>query len=219
MAQPQHPPIEPHLVLKDQAHTVRTTTRLMGFLGYGAVILAAILLGGDLAAYINMPSAVFVIGGTGALLLFTFGHDGCLTAMRLAIRGKRKVEHTPTIPRGDPVVFFRLAAAYALTMGFVGTLIGIVAMLSNMDDPSKIGSGMATALLTTLYGSLLANIIFLPMSDKLAQRTLEEVLAKTIVIHGVMAIQSGDNPRNVQSKLVTFIAPAARAASQDKAAA
>jgi len=57
------------------------------------------------------------------------------------------------------------------------------------------------------------------MADKLAQRTSEEVLAKTIVIHGVMAIQSGDNPRNVQSKLITFLPPAARAASQDKAAA
>ncbi len=156
MAQPQHPPIEPHLVLKDQAHTVRTTTRIVGFLGFGALIVAMILLGGDLAAYVNIPSVVLVIGGTGALLLLTFGHDGCLTAMRLAIRGKRKIEHTPTSQRGDPVVFFRLAAAYALTMGFVGTLIGMIAMLSNMDDPSKIGAGMAVALLTQLYGGLVA---------------------------------------------------------------
>ncbi len=108
---------------------------------------------------------------------------------------------------------------FAPAFGMIGTLIGLVAMLSNMDDPSKIGTGMATALLTTLYGSLLANIIFLPMSDKLAQRTSEEVLAKTIVIHGVMAIQSGDNPRNVQSKLISFIPPTARVASEDKAAA
>ena len=156
MTKPPSPPTEPHVALEAQAHAVRTTTRLVGFLGFGALIVAMILLGGDLAAYVNIPSVVLVIGGTGALLLLTFGHDGCLTAMRLAIRGKRKVEHTPTIQRGDPVVFFRLAAAYALTLGFVGTLIGTIAMLSNMDDPSKIGAGMAAALLAPLYGGLIA---------------------------------------------------------------
>ena len=156
ISEPQYPPTEPHVALKAQAHTVRTTTRLIGFLGFAAVIVAAILLGGDLPAYFNIPSVVLVIGGTGALLLLTFGHDGCLTAMRLAVRGKRKVEHTQTLLRGDPVVFFCLAAAYALTLGFVGTLIGIVAMLSNMDDPNKIGAGMAAALLAPLYGGLIA---------------------------------------------------------------
>ncbi|UCD76936.1 MAG: motility protein A [Phycisphaerales bacterium] len=100
--------------------------------------------------------------------------------------------------------------------GMIGTLIGLVAMLSNMDDPSKIGAGMAAALLTTLYGALLANIVFLPLADKLARRSSDEVLTKTIIIQGVMAIQSGDNPRNVQSKLMTFIPPAQRPVDEDE---
>ena len=100
----------------------------------------------------------------------------------------------------------------------IGTLIGLVAMLSNMDDPSKIGAGMAAALLTTLYGALLANIMFLPMADKLALRSSEEALSKTIIIQGVMAIQSGDNPRAVESKLMTFLPPGQRPAEEEEAA-
>lgn len=156
MSTPQYPPTEPHVVLEAQAHTARTITRLIGFLIFAALIVGAILLGGDLLAYFNIPSVLIVIGGTGALLLLTFGHDGCLTALRLTVRGKRKAEHIQTLQRGDPVMFFRLAAAYSLTLGFVGTLIGLVAMLSNMDDPSKIGAGMAAALLSPLYGGLIA---------------------------------------------------------------
>lgn len=108
---------------------------------------------------------------------------------------------------------------YAPAFGMIGTLIGLVAMLANMDDPSKIGAGMAAALITTLYGSLLANVIFLPMADKLAARSSEEVLNKTIIIQGVMAIQSGDNPRNIESKLMTFLPPSVRAAVEASKAA
>ncbi len=108
---------------------------------------------------------------------------------------------------------------YAPAFGMIGTLIGLVAMLSNMDDPSKIGAGMAAALLTTLYGALLANVVFLPMADKLALRSAEEAIAKTIVIHGVMSIQSGDNPRTVESKLITFLPPAQRTPPADAVAA
>ncbi len=107
---------------------------------------------------------------------------------------------------------------YAPAMGMIGTLIGLVAMLANMDDPSSIGAGMAVALLTTLYGALIANLVFLPMADKLALRSSEEVLMKTIVIQGVMAIQSGDNPRIVEQKLQTFLPPNARAAADEEAA-
>ncbi len=107
---------------------------------------------------------------------------------------------------------------YAPAFGMIGTLIGLVAMLQNMDDPAKIGSGMAAALLTTLYGALLANLIALPMADKLAQVSSSEVLTKTIIIQGVMAIQSGDNPRNVQSKLLTFVPPSLRPEEDQNAA-
>lgn len=108
---------------------------------------------------------------------------------------------------------------YAPAFGMIGTLVGLVAMLSNMDDPSKIGSGMAAALLTTLYGAMLANMAVLPMADKLALRSSEEVLMKTIIIHGVMSIQAGDNPRNVFSKLMTFVPPSDRVSEDDQSAA
>ena len=108
---------------------------------------------------------------------------------------------------------------YAPALGMIGTLLGLIAMLANMDDPSSIGAGMSVALITTLYGALIANLIFLPMADKLALRSTEEILAKTIVIQGVMAIQSGDNPRIVEQKLQTFIPPSGRSEEEDKAAA
>lgn len=94
---------------------------------------------------------------------------------------------------------------FAPAFGMIGTLIGLVIMLQHMDDPSKIGPAMAVALLTTLYGAFLANLFAMPMAEKLGLRSREEVLLKLVVIKGVMAIQSGDNPRIVEQKLKTFL--------------
>ena len=99
---------------------------------------------------------------------------------------------------------------YAPAFGMIGTLIGLVCMLQDMDDPSKIGPGMAVALLTTLYGALLANLVALPLADKLGVRSDEELLSKMIILRGVMSIQSGDNPRIVEQKLKTFLPPTLR---------
>jgi chemotaxis protein MotA len=107
---------------------------------------------------------------------------------------------------------------YAPAFGMVGTLVGLVIMLGKMNDPSAIGPAMAIALLTTLYGSLLANLVMLPMADKLAIRSREESLLKMIVIRGVMAIQSGDNPRIVEQKLRTFLPQTLRSKDQRRAA-
>lgn len=101
-------------------------------------------------------------------------------------------------------------ARYAPAFGMIGTLMGLIFMLRNMDDPTKIGPGMAVALITTLYGALIANIFAGPISDKLSAKDAEEILVKSIVIAGVMAIQSGDNPRIVQRKLLTFLPPSRR---------
>ncbi|MCL4220543.1 MAG: motility protein A [Phycisphaerales bacterium] len=111
------------------------------------------------------------------------------------------------------------AGRYAPAFGMIGTLLGLIFMLSNMDDPSKIGPGMAVALITTLYGAIIANTITGPLGDKLQARDAEEVLVKTIVIAGVMAIQSGDNPRVVESKLMTYLPPGVRSALELKKAA
>lgn len=99
---------------------------------------------------------------------------------------------------------------YAPAYGMIGTLIGLVQMLANMSDPSMIGPGMAVAILTTLYGAIIANLFAGPLADKLAKRSSEELLLKTIVIKGVMSIQSGDNPRIVEQKLKTFLPPRLR---------
>lgn len=104
---------------------------------------------------------------------------------------------------------------YAPAYGMIGTLVGLVIMLLNMDDPSAIGSGMAVALLTTLYGSIFANMVALPLADKLGQRSEEELMLKTIVIKGVMSIQSGDNPRIVEQKLKTFLPPSMRGEEEE----
>lgn len=107
---------------------------------------------------------------------------------------------------------------YAPAFGMIGTLLGLIAMLRNMDDPSAIGPGMAIALITTLYGALIANVVFGPLADKLQARDAEEVLVKSMVISGVMAIQSGDNPRVVESKLMTFLTPTDRGRMESEAA-
>ncbi len=105
---------------------------------------------------------------------------------------------------------FEALGTYAPAFGMVGTLIGLIQMLAALDDPSKIGAGMATALVTTLYGSMAANIIFLPMAGKLEYRSGEEIRQKEMVIEGILSIQSGDNPRVVKQKLTTFLPPAVR---------
>ena len=100
---------------------------------------------------------------------------------------------------------------FAPAFGMIGTLIGLVQMLTTLDDPSKIGGGMAVALLTTLYGALMANVFFLPAAGKLKVRTSNELLTKEVIIEGILSIQSGDNPRIVEQKLKAFISPALRA--------
>jgi chemotaxis protein MotA len=101
-------------------------------------------------------------------------------------------------------------ATYAPAFGMIGTLIGLIQMLQALDDPSKIGLGMATALLTTFYGALIANLIGLPVSSKLALRSKRELARKAMVVEGILAIQNGDNPRLVSEKLKTFLPPAQR---------
>jgi len=105
---------------------------------------------------------------------------------------------------------FELLGKYAPAYGMIGTLIGLVVMLKNMSDPSSIGPAMAVALITTFYGSVVANMFALPIADKLAARNDEELMLKTIIIKGVMSIQSGDNPRIVEQKLKTFLPPSLR---------
>lgn len=251
-----------------------------GVLACIALVVIAILLGGDLGSYVDMPSVLIVVGGAFSATLAAFPlarffelpkvlkkcvftkspdpvalinqivglaetarRDGILalensieqldddfliTGIQMAVDGtdpemirlimETELENVMERHEAGKGLLDALGK-YAPAFGMIGTLIGLVAMLKNMDDPSKIGAGMAVALLTTLYGSLLSNIVFGPLGDKLALRSGEEILAKTIVIQGVMAVQSGDNPRNVHVKLMTFLPPKMRLIEQERQAA
>lgn len=100
---------------------------------------------------------------------------------------------------------FSALADVAPAMGMIGTLIGLVAMLANMDDPKAIGPAMAIALLTTLYGAVIANAICSPIADKLKLRAGEEAMIKSLVIDALLAIQGGQNPRVIDSMLRNYL--------------
>jgi chemotaxis protein MotA len=98
----------------------------------------------------------------------------------------------------------------APAFGMIGTLLGLVMMLNNMSDPSSIGSGMAVALLTTLYGAVVSNLFCLPMSEKLSFYNREEIQTLELIVRGVIAIQSGENPRVIEQKLQAVLHPNSR---------
>lgn len=102
---------------------------------------------------------------------------------------------------------FTSMGTFAPAMGMIGTLIGLVQMLQSMDDPSTIGPAMAVALLTTFYGSILANICCMPIAGKLKTRSKEEMLTKEMTIQGIISLSNGDNPRILEQKLLAFMPP------------
>ncbi len=103
-----------------------------------------------------------------------------------------------------------IMGAFAPAMGMIGTVIGLVQMLQTMEDPSTIGPAMAVALITTFYGALLANLVFNPMAGKLKTRSKEEILAKEIMLEGILSISKGENPRIIEEKLNSFLPPKQR---------
>lgn len=104
---------------------------------------------------------------------------------------------------------------YLPAFGMVGTLVGLVLMLQTLDDPSTIGPSMAIALITTFYGALLANLVFLPMAGKLKKRSADETLLMELMIEGIVSIASGDNPRIMEQKLHAFLLPKLRKSQFD----
>ena len=98
----------------------------------------------------------------------------------------------------------------APAFGMIGTLVGLVNMLANMDDPASIGPAMAVALLTTLYGSVIANLLALPISDKLKYRSAKEEKLQNLIVEGLLGIQKGENPKILKEFLLTYLPPSAR---------
>ncbi|HFE65157.1 motility protein A [candidate division KSB1 bacterium 4484_188] len=246
---------------------------LLGLFGGILVILLAVMIGGGLGAFINIPSMLVVIGGTVAAVLVQYPledvlgvigvlrktlltktselpklietivrfaeearRDGLLTlekhakeidddfirdGIQLAIDGTepellREILSTEVdnleSRHGKGHGILEAFGTYAPAFGMIGTLIGLVIMLQNMKDPSSIGPSMAVALITTFYGAVMANLIFLPLAGKLKERTKEEVHVRELIMEGILSIQSGDNPRLVEQKLKTFLPPKDRKA-------
>lgn len=114
----------------------------------------------------------------------------------------------------DGKAIFDCMGRFAPAFGMIGTLMGLVIMLGDMSDPSKIGAGMAVALLTTMYGAIASNVVFLPFAEKLGFTNKQELLVMEIAIRGIMAIQSGENPRVIEQKLNTFVPPKQRTSDE-----
>ncbi len=242
---------------------------IIGIIGAFVLIIWAILLGGSLNMFMDMPSVLIVIGGTLMALLANFPMNRVLgvasvVKKALAFPGSdpneiiRKMVRYAEMARkegmlaleedseNEPDLFLRkglrlavdgtdpsllekilatdneqlqarhqegknileAGGTFAPAFGMIGTLIGLIKMLANLDNPDSIGEGMAVALLTTFYGAVLANAVFLPLAGKLAHRSRSEILIREMVIDGIMAIQSGDSPRIVEEKLKSFLSPA-----------
>jgi chemotaxis protein MotA len=109
---------------------------------------------------------------------------------------------------------FQTMGTFSPAMGMMGTIIGLIQMLMQMQDPGALGAPMAVALLTTFYGTVLAYLFFLPLSGKLRIRSRQEMLIKQMALEGILAIQAGDNSRIVEQKLRAFLAPKARSDSE-----
>jgi chemotaxis protein MotA len=105
---------------------------------------------------------------------------------------------------------FDQLARFAPAYGMIGTLLGLIMMLSDMSDPSGIGAGMAVALITTLYGAIVANVMFQPFAEKLGLLSKRELCANELIVRGVLAIQAGESPRAIEQRLLTFVHPKKR---------
>lgn len=106
---------------------------------------------------------------------------------------------------------FETMASLSPAFGMIGTLIGLINMLRRLDDPSSLGPSMSVALVTTFYGSIMANLFFTPMAVKLKYKSSKEILLKEIMLEGMLSIQAGENPRIIEEKLKAFLPPKDRA--------
>lgn len=128
------------------------------------------------------------------------------------VRGIMETELVSIESRHRTVIgFWEALASMGPAWGMIGTLVGLVNMLNNMSDPSRIGGDMAVALITTLYGSVLANWLCTPVAGKLKAQNAQEMQLKEIMVEGLLSIQAGENPRVIEEKLKSFLAPKERA--------
>jgi len=131
------------------------------------------------------------------------------------VREVLEIELAALDERHGPVIgFVKTMGSYAPTMGMVGTVVGLINMLGNLSDPAQLGLGMSVALLTTLYGVIFANLVFLPIASKLQRLHDLEVAQKELVMDGILAVQGGASPRMVVERLEAYINPTQRVGHQ-----
>lgn len=247
---------------------------LVGVVGAFGIVVMAMILGGDISMFVNVPSVLIVVVGSMFAVLMKFELGQFLGAIKVAgkafafklvkpealigeivemaglarkggllsLEGKEVSDeflgkgiqllvdgHDPDIVRGllnkemklaserhdTGISIFKAMGDVGPAMGMIGTLIGLVAMLANMDDPKSIGPAMAVALLTTLYGAMMATMLMLPIADKLTLRKAEEDTLKAMIIDALLAIQSGQNPRVIESMLQAYVQEGKRATADD----
>ncbi|MEC7546621.1 MAG: flagellar motor protein PomA [Thalassolituus sp.] len=247
---------------------------LVGLVGAFGIVIFAMILGGDITMFVNVPSLLIVIVGSLFAVMMKFELGQFLGAAKVAgkafsfklikpedligeivelaglarkggllsLEGKEVSDeflgkgiqllvdgHDPDVVKAllskemklaserhdTGVTIFKSLGDVAPAMGMIGTLIGLVAMLANMDDPKAIGPAMAVALLTTLYGAMVATMLSLPMADKLSLRKDEEDRLKSMIIDALLAIQNGQNPRVIESMLQAYIQEGKRVAASE----
>jgi len=115
--------------------------------------------------------------------------------------------------------FFAAAGGFAPTFGIIGTVMGLISVLKSLDDPNKLATSIAAAFLATLWGLLISNLIYLPLSGKLKVRNEEEYAYRSLLMEGILAMQAGENPRIVREKLLTYLPPSKRGGDEDEKAA
>jgi len=191
--------VEQSARLRTQAPRIGATRALrpdmatiVGLGGAFVLIAAAIALGGAWSAFVDLRAVLIVLGGTAAVTAISFGAGDLGRARRAFSQCLRR------------------AAEVAPAMGLIGTLVGLVQMLANLNDPSAIGPGMAVALLTTFYGAVLANMVLAPLAAKLEKRAGEESLVNEIYLMGVASIARRENPRRLEMLINTVLPPARR---------
>ena len=116
----------------------------------------------------------------------------------------------------DNQKFWEIIAELGPAWGMIGTLIGLIIMLDNLNDPSTLGPKMGVALITTFYGSIIANLVATPIATKLKLKSSEEILHKQVMVEGLLSIQAGENPRVIEEKLKAFLSPGTRKVFDDK---
>jgi chemotaxis protein MotA len=106
---------------------------------------------------------------------------------------------------------FTTLGGFSPTLGIIGTVMGLISMLAKLNEPGRMGHAIAAAFIATLYGVAFANLLYLPIASKLRARTADEVVIYEMIIEGLLSIQSGENPRMVEARMLAFLPPALRA--------